>query len=190
MSNIFETVIEKIFGGTNFNKMMVVLAIEGVTYLFTKDWSGWAILNAIIFFIVGYCMLLFIVWLYKKLKPSEFRSFQKKQNKEWERSVLSFFYSLPKDIQDALLLAYTNMDKDRVYSNQRNSADRECIYLCQKLSKVDFEVPREGLTGQYLKNCIYIYEKNGVATIIFDPIICKELDKLTSSSVAKENKNK
>lgn len=187
MSNIFETVIEKIFGGTNFNKMMVVLAIEGVTYLFTKDWSGWTILNAIIFFIVGYCLLLFIVWLYKKLKPSEFRSFQKKQDKEWERSVLSFFYSLPQNVRDDLLLAHTSMDRDRVYRNKRNSSNPECISLCKKLEGFNFEVPKKGYYGTYLEPCIMITENNGVVTIVFDPVICKELEKM-STSAAKEDK--
>ena len=178
---MFETVIGKIFGGTNFTKMMVVLAIEGVAFLLTKQWTGWTVLNATIFFVVGYCLLLFVVWLYKKLKPSDFRSFKKKQDKEWRNNVLSFFYSLPEDIQDALLLAYTSMDKDRVFFNQRNSSNMEHISLCQELSKVDFEVPIDGLTGQYLKNCIFIYEKNGVATIVLDPVICKELDKMSAS---------
>lgn len=189
MSKIIETVIGKIFGGTNFTKMMVVLAIEGVTYLFTKGWSGWTILNAIIFFIVGYCMLLFIVWLYKKLKPSEFRSFQKKQEKEWKNNVLSFFYSLPQNTQDALLVAYTSMNKDKVFYNKRNSTNWEFVSLCRKLQDVDFKVPKIGYyVGYYSEPCIIITENNGVATIVFDPIICKELDKM-SSSVAKDDKN-
>lgn len=184
MSNIFETVIGKIFGGTNFNKMMVVLAIEGVAYLFTKDWSGWTILNAIVFFIVGYCMLLFLIWLYKKLKPSEFRSFQKKQDKEWKNNVLSFFYSLPQNIQDDLLVAYTGMNKDKVYYNKRNSAEWEFVSLCRKLQGLDFVVPKTGYYGHYYSEpCIMITENNGVATIVFDPIICEELDKISSSLV-------
>ena len=190
MSNMFETVIGKIFGGTNFNKMMVVLAIEGVAYLFTKDWSGWTILNAIIFFIVGYCMLLFLIWLYKKLKPSEFRSFQKKQDKEWKNNVLSFFYSLPQNIQDDLLVAYTSMNQDKVFYNKRNSTDWEFVSLCRKLQDFDFDVPKTGYYGHYYSEpCIMITENNGVATIVFDPIICKELDKMSSSSVAKDDKN-
>ena len=189
MSNIFETVIGKIFGGTNFTKMMIVLAIEGVAYLFTKDWSGWTILNAIIFFIVGYCILLFIVWLYKRLKPSEFRSFKKKQDKEWKNNVLSFFYSLPQNTQDDLLVAYTSMNKDKVFYNKRNSTDWEFISMCRKLQNVDFGVPKKGYYGHYYSEpCIMITETNGVATIAFDPIICKELEKMSTSTV-KEDKN-
>lgn len=180
MSNMFETVIGKIFSGTNFTKMMVVLAIEGVAFLLTKQWTGWTVLNAVIYFVVGYCLLLFIVWLYKKLKPSEFRSIQKEQDKEWKNNVLSFFYSLPQNYRDALLLAYTSMDKDKVYNNKRNSSSQEHIALCKKLQDVDFKIPRNGYWGPYLEKCVIIEEKNGVATIVFDPVVCKELDKTLS----------
>lgn len=185
---MFEKIFEKLFDKANFNRLMFALAIVLSVYLITNWPPVWSVLNIAIFIIDCYCVLIIVEWLCKKLKPSSSRSHQRKKNKQWEQDVISFFYSLPKHIQDKLLTAYTYMDKDRAYYNQRNTSDYKFISLCRDLETVDFSIPVNGYYGEYSENCVVVYEKNDVATIVFDPVIYKELSKLSAKSNAVNRK--
>lgn len=192
MKNGFLAILEKIFSGANFNRMMFVLAIVGITYFFTQEWSEWNMLNATIFCIAGYCLILTTEWIYKKIKQIKSRAREHVQEKEaeqeWERNVLSFFYSLSPHIKDCLLSAYNNMDKDKVYFNKRSSSDCNYIMMCRDLKyHLDSRLPKNGYYGQYFENCINFEDRNDVVTIIFDPIICRELEKMSSAGENVDN---
>lgn len=77
------------------------------------------------------------------------------------------------------------MEKDVSYFNQRNSKELNNIILCRKLSRIDWRVSKKGYCGDRFENCISISEQNGVISIIFDPVICKELDKMKNQKNTK-----
>ncbi len=190
---MFGAILEKIFSGANFNRMMFVLAIVGITYFFTQEWPNWTILNAVIFCIAGYCLILIVEWFIKKIKQINSRNQEnaqlKEAEKEWERNVISFFYSLSPYVKDCLLSAYNNMDKDKVFPNKRSSSDCNYIMMCRDLKyHLDSRLPKNGYYGQYFENCINFEDRNDVVSIIFDPIICRELEKLFSARAEDEKK--
>ena len=181
MNGMFGAILEKIFSGANFNRMMFVFAVVGITYFFTQEWPNWTILNAAIFCIAGYCLILMVEWFIKKIKQINSRNQEnaqlKEAEKEWERNVISFFYSLSPYVKDCLLSAYNNMDKDKVFPNKRSSSEEDYIMMCKELEYLDFSIPK----GNYYADCIYIEDRNDVVSIIFDPIICRELENLSSA---------
>ena len=179
---MIESLLTHIFSSANFNRLMFVLAVEGGAYLFSKEWDGWTILSAVIYGIIGYVLVTFISFLWGKLpKQDGYKAIKKEANLDWARNVRSFFLSLQPDIRRTIIEVYNDLDTDPVYYNRKYTSDPTKVIMIQRLANLDYHVEKRYIYtgGSYLEPCISFEFKNGVYAVIFDPVICEEIKKLS-----------
>lgn len=167
------TLLKNIFEKASFNILMFALGFVGIVYLCTQQWPPhWTCLNAIIF-IITYDIILIMKYLHNKIRST---LSLKKENKQWKKEVLKEYYSLPREIQDNLLRAYTCMDENKANKTRRQSRNIEHNNLCKYLKKVNFRAQKKIFAQRIPKPYVVISENNGMWIIDFDPVICKILE--------------
>lgn len=171
---MLEKILDTILDKANFNIVISVLAVEGIIYYFTREWPDWTILNAVIFFCVGYCLSLLIKWCFLKIKKYRNRN---KYEQVWAKMVLDDFMGLAPLERNLLVYAYKKMEIDPINKNQRYSSEPNLKMELAKLYRTHNFYISKGDDSLYIpKPYIEINVKSDYVTVTFDPVICEKLD--------------